>query len=274
MPKIFFNSSLPRSGSTLIQNILAQNPNFYCTPTSGLLELLALSRNYRTAGDEFRAQDPATMEKAFLGYCKGAMEGYFSNITDKRFIIDKCRGWGAEYRFAMKVLGERPKVICMIRDPRAIVASFEKKFRTNPDQTDFNLVPAELRNTTLDKRVNHWLSSAPVGLSLERLYDMIQTGTAKEVLFVKFDDLCLRPEQELVRIYDYLEIPEELRGEHDFDNVQQLTIENDIIHGFYGDHKIHSRVAPVKPDFKEVLGSQLSTSIKTNMPWFYNYFKL
>jgi 23S rRNA-/tRNA-specific pseudouridylate synthase len=26
MKKIFFNSSLPRSGSTLIQNLLAQNP--------------------------------------------------------------------------------------------------------------------------------------------------------------------------------------------------------------------------------------------------------
>ena len=33
-PKIFFNSSLPRSGSTLLQNILAQNPRFHCSATS------------------------------------------------------------------------------------------------------------------------------------------------------------------------------------------------------------------------------------------------
>ena len=40
MEKIFFQSSLPRAGSTLLQNILGQNPNFYVTPTSGVLELL------------------------------------------------------------------------------------------------------------------------------------------------------------------------------------------------------------------------------------------
>ncbi len=37
--KIFFQCSLPRSGSTLLQNVLAQNPDFYATPTSGLIEI-------------------------------------------------------------------------------------------------------------------------------------------------------------------------------------------------------------------------------------------
>ena len=39
MEQIFFQSSLPRAGSTLLQNILGQNPEFYVTPTSGVLEL-------------------------------------------------------------------------------------------------------------------------------------------------------------------------------------------------------------------------------------------
>ena len=34
--KVFFQSSLPRAGSTLLQNILGQNPEFYVTPTSGV----------------------------------------------------------------------------------------------------------------------------------------------------------------------------------------------------------------------------------------------
>jgi hypothetical protein len=37
---IFFNSSLPRAGSTLFQNLIGQNPEFYVTPTSGLIELI------------------------------------------------------------------------------------------------------------------------------------------------------------------------------------------------------------------------------------------
>jgi len=39
MEKLFFQSSLPRSGSTMIQNLLSQNPDIYATPTSGCLEL-------------------------------------------------------------------------------------------------------------------------------------------------------------------------------------------------------------------------------------------
>ena len=42
--KIFYNSSLPRAGSTIIQNILAQNPTIYPTPTSGVFEIVTLER--------------------------------------------------------------------------------------------------------------------------------------------------------------------------------------------------------------------------------------
>jgi len=55
--KIFFNSSLPRSGSTLLQNIMAQNQKFYVTPTSGVLELVFGARANYTNSPEFKAQD-------------------------------------------------------------------------------------------------------------------------------------------------------------------------------------------------------------------------
>lgn len=35
--KYYFISGLPRSGSTLLANILAQNPRFHATATSGIL---------------------------------------------------------------------------------------------------------------------------------------------------------------------------------------------------------------------------------------------
>ncbi|NBP03192.1 MAG: hypothetical protein EBU90_24425, partial [Proteobacteria bacterium] len=75
--KIFFNSSLPRSLSTLLQNTLGQNPDFYVTPTSGLLELLFSARVNYTNSLEFKAQDPIEMERAWLGFCRGGINGYF-----------------------------------------------------------------------------------------------------------------------------------------------------------------------------------------------------
>ena len=60
--KIFYQGSMPRSGSTLFQNIMAQNPDFYATPTSGLCEaLINLKINVWNA-IEFKAQSLAANE--------------------------------------------------------------------------------------------------------------------------------------------------------------------------------------------------------------------
>ena len=65
MDKLFFQSSLPRAGSTLLQNILAQNPDVYATPTSGVLELVFAARGNYTNSPEFKAQDSDLMKTGF-----------------------------------------------------------------------------------------------------------------------------------------------------------------------------------------------------------------
>ena len=66
MATIFFQSSMPRAGSTLLQNILAQNPDIYATPTSGVLELTYAARSMFTESAEFKAQDTKTMEAGMM----------------------------------------------------------------------------------------------------------------------------------------------------------------------------------------------------------------
>jgi sulfotransferase len=51
--KVFFQSSMPRSLSTTLQNLMGQNPDFYVTPTSGLLELWYGARANYTNSPEF-----------------------------------------------------------------------------------------------------------------------------------------------------------------------------------------------------------------------------
>ena len=92
--QIFFQSSLPRSGSTLLQNILAQRNDMYATPTSGVLELLYGARANFSTSPEFKAQDVPLMEAGFKEFCNKGMFGFYNQITDKKFILDKSRGWG------------------------------------------------------------------------------------------------------------------------------------------------------------------------------------
>ena len=55
--KVFFNASLPRAGSTLLQNVLMQNPDIYATQSSGVVEFLLNARTLYSTGDAFKAQD-------------------------------------------------------------------------------------------------------------------------------------------------------------------------------------------------------------------------
>ena len=58
---------MPRAGSTLLQNVFAQNPDIYATPTSGVLELTYAARAMYSESNEFQAQDTKTMENG-LGF--------------------------------------------------------------------------------------------------------------------------------------------------------------------------------------------------------------
>lgn len=87
--KVFFQSSMPRSLSTLFQNLISQNPDFYCTPTSGTLELWFGARANFSQSPEFKAQDSALMNKGFAGFCREGMMGYFNAITNKKYVMDR-----------------------------------------------------------------------------------------------------------------------------------------------------------------------------------------
>jgi len=269
MKQIFFQSSLPRSGSTLLQNILGQNPDFYVTPTSGLLELVYAARNNYSTSPEFKAQDAELMRKGFLSFCRNGMDGFFDAITDKPYVMDKSRGWGIHYGFLNNIY-PNPKIVCMIRDPRGIITSMEKNFRKNQHMDSGIVNHAEMKGTTTEKRIDIWVNSQPVGLAMERLQQMIKEGIDRNVLFIKFEDLCTYPEVEMKRLYSYLGVE---HYKHDFNNVEQITKEDDSVYGIYGDHNIRTIIEPVESRHNEILGTYASDWIRNHYGWFYDRFQ-
>jgi sulfotransferase len=269
MKQIFFQSSLPRSGSTLLQNILGQNPDFYVTPTSGLLELVYAARNNYSTSPEFKAQDAELMRKGFLSFCRGGIDGFFDAITDKSYVMDKSRGWGIHYGFLNNIY-PNPKIVCMIRDPRDIITSMEKNFRKNQHMDSGIVNHAEMKGTTTEKRIDIWVNSQPVGLAMERLQQMIKEGIDRNVLFIKFEDLCIYPEVEMRRLYSYLGVE---HYKHDFNNVEQITKEDDSVYGIYGNHNIRTVIKPVDSGHDEILGNYASEWIRNHYGWFYDRFE-
>lgn len=252
---VFFNSSMPRSGSTLLQNILGQNPSIHPTPTDGFLELIYGARANFTNNAEFKAQDQEQMLKAWRGFCREGLNGYAKGLSDRPHTCIKSRGIGANYRWFEAFMEEKPKVICMVRNIKSILSSMEKIHRLNAERTKGIENPLEMSGLTAESRVHQWLQSPPVGLSLQRFGQMAIEGISQNCLFVRYEDLTSNPKVIMGKVYEYLELPEYI---HNFNNVEQLTQEDDEVYGLTSNlHKINPVVEYKTPDYKDVLGNNL-----------------
>lgn len=266
---IFFNSSMPRSCSTLLQNILVQNPEIYATSTDPVLEYLYGARMNYTNTAEVKATNPEIALKNWRGFCWGGLEGYSKAYTDRPNICIKTRGGTIHYEWFKSFMPYEPKMIVMVRNLKSIVASMEKLFRKNQESHQPIQNHAEMKGTTTFKRVQTFLNSAPVGLALERLNDCFVKGTSKNFLYIRAEDLSRNPSIEINKIYNYLGLPQ---FKHDFNNVEQFTKEDDSAFNIPGLHTIQPVVKPLKDDSEEVLGKQICSWIDSNVTWYQKEF--
>jgi len=258
---IVFVSGLPRAGSTLLMNLLAQNPKVHSTATSGLHEIGYIARQFSSTEEFKTIPNPEGGETLFYDYVKGGCENAFNRLTDRPIVADKCRSWVGHLDMLFAVWPDA-KVLVPVRDVRGILSSLEKKWRQHP----FPFTGVEKQNpqnwTTVEKRAQGWLNMPPLGIAIERLSDAAKRFKDK-LHFVHFESLTENPAEAMADVWSYLGID---APTHDFDNVDQYTKEHEI--GWpYGDHMIRNKVQPVDADWNETLGRQLSEQIRQSFDW-------
>jgi sulfotransferase len=261
--KIHFVSGLPRACSTLLCNLLAQNPEVHATPTSPLHEIGYIARKvFQT--EEAKAIGGDNMEKMYYDYVRGGCSSAFDSLTDRPVVADKCRSYIGHLDQLFKVWPDA-KVLVPVRDIRGIVCSMEKKHQQHPSP----FVGFEEQNpqsfTTVEKRAQGWLSTPPVGIAIERLHEAHKRFGDK-LMYVHAEELTKNPKETKKAVWDYL--GEEFDG-HDFNNVQQYTKEVDV--GFpYGDHTIRPTVKPLEEEWLTLLGKPLSDALRQKFGWINN----
>jgi sulfotransferase len=247
--QLHFCSGLPRAGSTLLQNILGQNGRFHVTPTSGIIDVVFNVRNYWDQQLELRA---SSNQAAKLRVLRGILNAFYED-NDKPVVIDKSRSWLALLEMAETLLGRKAKVLVPVRDLRDVLASYEKLYRRQSAVSQ----TAEEREFFVDfqtvaGRCAVWMRpEKPIGLAARRINDAVQRGFWDRMHFVHFEQLTRDPERTMRDIYEFLEEP---YFRHDFEHVQQLTQEDDTVHGFEGMHVIRPRVEPAPSQWREILG--------------------
>lgn len=249
----FFVSGLPRAGSTLLINILGQNPNFRVGGTSGIMDIIFGVRNNWDKLIEFKASPNEEGKKRVL---RGILDNYYGE-TEHPVVFDKCRGWLSLLEMAEMLLEKKAKVLVPVRDLREILSSFEKLWRnTSKTQQISQESQYYFDFQTIEGRCGVWMrNDQPVGLACNRLKDALRRGFRDRLLFVEYKELTNYPKATMEKIYEFLE---QDKFDHNFEYVEQITQEDDSIHGFKGLHQIKTKVEAPQPDYLQVLGPEIS----------------
>lgn len=250
--RIYFLAGLPRSGSTLLANILAQNPRMYVTPTSGIVDMLVQVRNSWDRNDAFQAANRQLSEEIKERVLKAMLQAYFAHAAQP-VCIDKNRYWSEFLEMGAALVGGRDKVkvIVTVRDLRDVLASFENLYRKTSAlgqlHQEANLA---LKFKTALGRVETFIDDGqPVGRAYNAIRDAVTRGWADRMHFVEYDALTQSPKETLEGLYRFLG---EEGYEHDFDNVEQVTFEDDFVYGFKDLHQIRAQVKPQGPQWPQM----------------------
>ena len=263
-PAIHFVSGLPRSGSTLLVNLLGQNSRHHVTPTNGLVNLVGGLRDSWMRNDAFVAQGLERVEPRVGAAIRGMMYGFYEQeLTAGKVIFDKNRGWLPHIELLEVALRRKVHMLCTVRDVKEVVASFERLHRAEPLARRAYLGPAFYKATTIHGRAQVLLEPGGiVGSAINLVRDSLSRGTSDRVIVVPYGTLTSDPCGTLAEIHERLGLPP---FSYDPENVEQITVEDDMLHGWGKNlHRIRAKVEPPSSDPWEVLPVRVCKWIDAN----------
>ena len=249
--QIYLIAGLPRSSSTLLCNILNQNPRFHATTTSGVIDLIRSVRDSWNDVKALRASPNSAAKEAVL---KGILPNYYSGV-ERPVIFDKSRKWLANLELAERLLDHELRVLVTVRDIPEILASLETLWRQHGHAGTFRL-EHEFNTAwqTREGRFDTWMrGNQSVGYALNNIRDAVNRGFYDRMHFVEHRDLCVDPSTTMDSIYHFLG---EDKYEHNFENVEQVTHENDDVWGMPDLHTIQPKVELIEVDPNPILGPE------------------
>lgn len=231
-----FISGLPRSGSTLLASILRQNPAFYAGIISPMGPTVTKVREAMSPQQETHLLWTDTQQTAVVRLIFDAYYDRPWGEYSKSVIFDTNRRWCCDADLLAHVFPEC-RIICCVRHPVDIIASFEKLFRKNP--ITMGTVCNSNQNLTVFERVPILMASdGVVGYAYKAFRDAWAGPQRDRLYLIEYDELVSDPEGTLIRLHDALDLPS---IEYRFRDLEQIpgAEEFDRSLGMSGLHSVH-----------------------------------
>ena len=240
--QIYFLCAMPRSGNTLFTSIMNQNPDLVVTPNSITLEimkelfLLKEIDTFKNFPDEQSLNN--VMDEVYNLYYKNWS---YKTIIDRGPVCTP-----GNLMIMQKHLKQPLRCIVLLRDLLDVLASYIKWFETEP--TSF-LNQCETIDKKLSKVMHKEGAVAKGLLSIQYLLQHPEMA-----VFIKYNDLVANPEEEIRKVYTFLNLP---YYSHKFTDLDQITINglqyNDSILG-ENMHTIRTeKIMKVENEYKHMI---------------------
>jgi len=216
-------TGVPRSGSTLLCNILNQNPEFYASSTSPITELLSTFVHQCSNTPEIQAwlaDDSVGVTERLTNMTRKMLEEWYSHKSG--VVFDKSRGWTFHALLLHQIFPEAKIIVC-VRELRNVFASVEKHHRANPI---FDSASSPLEKTVLDRADKMMSPEGRIGQSVVGLQDLMSRGSDR-VYILQHEAFTIDPVTKMRELYDFIKEP---YFEHDLTSIDNVSTDLDALY--------------------------------------------
>jgi len=265
--QIIYVTGLPRSGSTLICQLLGHHPQIYSIIHSSPLSQAFEQLRHTLSDNPFLlAQADTDFDLTYtrlVNAYRGFINGWFAE-TDRPVAVDKNRLWLRMIE-TVQLLDPNFRMLVCLRDLRQIFGSIEVQH----GKTLLLDFPDHMAPHSAFARADALLG--PEGViggplkSLENLQDLDEQLRQK-LCFVTFEALVNHPVETMRTVYQWMGLPEILP---DPENLRVKPHESDSHYRFKYRHTTHAKIRAPKP---HVIPYRIEQEILKNFGWFFEQF--
>jgi sulfotransferase len=266
-PRFVGLTGLPRAGSTLLSQLLAQHPDIHCDGASSPLCNMLLGIRRMVSDDTFfLAQLDSTFDASY-GHLASAMRGFLQSWhhdAQSSVVVDKNRAWLHAVELLLHIEPEARLIVCL-RELGQIYGSIEAQHQRTilvdfiDHLADFDRFGRADMLFAKDKVIG-----APL-ISIHAVPDL-PTNVLERLYFVRFEDLMDRPAACLSHICSWLGVtPLEI-------NLESLTVGTQESDSHYRMKYLHRQSNRLVKPARHEIPARIQKQIESAYAWFYQTY--
>jgi len=272
MQQLHYCLGLPRTASSLIMNILNENPRIFTTGTCPLPYFIDACQQRSNEVSEFMALDKDVLNKSYINFLRQGMRGWYEAMTDKPIVFSKSRVWAEKLPHTFAI-DPNSKYLVILRDLRDIICSFDSLLWKYPE-VPYQFTDHPFHQQPIEKRMELYCTDTMslLGRPLQLLPHLMELAhkNPNSFFILRHENFNEQPREALQQIYQFLGEP---NFEHDLDNIPESDYyEHDTVYRSLVSHKTGTKLKKLEPRWPKIMTQKQSLTVIQNNKWYYDTF--